>query len=66
LPLPAIRIPLRKEDKEVTLQLQPLIDQAYRKGRYADTIDYRQPPDPPLEGADAEWADAVLKQADKR
>ena len=64
--LPSIRIPLREEDEEVSLVLQPLIDLAYRKGRYADTIDYRDPPDPPLEGADAEWADALLKQAGKR
>jgi hypothetical protein len=46
--------------------LQPLIDQAYRKGRYGDTIDYREPPDPPLEDDDAVWADTLLKEIGKR
>ena len=46
-PLPAIRIPLRESDADVTLNLQALIDQCYENGGY-DTIDYRQPPVPPL------------------
>lgn len=65
-PLPSIPIPLREQDQEVRLELQPLIDQAYRKGRYGDTIDYHEPPDPPFEGDDAEWADTILKQAGRR
>jgi hypothetical protein len=65
-PLPSIPIPLREQDQEVRLELQPLIDQAYRKGRYGDTIDYREPPDPPLEDDDAVWADTLLKEIGKR
>jgi hypothetical protein len=63
--LPIIRIPLREKDADVHLDLQALIDQAYRMGRYY-TIDYRQAPEPPLEGADAAWADELLRRAGKR
>jgi len=64
--LPSIPIPLREQDQEVRLELQPLIDQAYRKGRYGDTIDYREPPDPPFDGDDETWADTLLKETGKR
>lgn len=64
--LPAIPIPLRKQDQDIQLDLQPIFDRAYAMGRYAQVINYRLSPDPPLEGGDAEWADALLKQAGKR
>lgn len=63
--LPAIRIPLRREDPDAVLDLQALIDQAYAKGQY-DDIDYTEPAIPPLEGEDATWADELLKAAGKR
>ena len=59
-PLPAIRIPLRESDADVALELQPLIDQCYENGAY-DTIDYRQPLQPPLDVADAAWAEEWLR-----
>jgi hypothetical protein len=58
--LPVIRLPLRPEDPDLPLDLQWLIDEAYRTGRY-DYIDYGLPPKPPLEGEDAAWADQLLK-----
>ncbi len=58
--LPSIRILLRKDDPDVVLDIQKLIDQAYDEGRY-DDIDYSRPPRPPLEGSDARWAEQVLK-----
>ncbi|HXE53016.1 MAG TPA: DUF4058 family protein, partial [Tepidisphaeraceae bacterium] len=58
--LPDVRIPLRENEPYVTLELQPLIDQAYRNGGY-DDIDYNSPPDPPLAGEDAAWAEELLK-----
>ncbi len=62
-PLPAIKIPLRRDEQPVELQLQPLIEQAYVNGRYGRTLDYKKPPDPPLEADDAAWSDALLKAA---
>jgi hypothetical protein len=62
-PLPAIAIPLRETDKDIRLDLQAIVDQAYKKGRYHATIDYAQPPDPRLDGADAKWAKSVVGKA---
>jgi hypothetical protein len=63
--LPSIRIPLRAADEDATLDLQGLLDQAYRNGRY-DSIDYASDPTPPLDADDAAWADALLKAQGKR
>jgi hypothetical protein len=65
-PLPALRIPLRLQDEDVRLDLQALVEQAYRKGRYFLSINYADPPDPPLTGDDAKWARALVKAARKR
>lgn len=64
-PLPAIRIPLRVDDEDARLHLQPLIERAYVEGAY-DDIDYSKPPRPPLEGNDGAWAEALLRSAGKR
>lgn len=63
--LPAIGIPLRKDDRDAVLDLQPIIDQCYRNGGY-DDIDYRQDPIPPLPPVDAAWADALLREQGRR
>jgi hypothetical protein len=63
--LPAIAVPLRKKDADLRLDLQALLDRAYENGGY-DTIDYQEDSDPPLEGSDAEWADALLRSSGKR
>ena len=54
--LPAIAIPLRATDRDIVMDLQSLVDEAYRAGAYDRTIDYRQPCDPPLDPDDAAWA----------
>ena len=61
-PLPTIRIPLRPHDQDIPLQLQPLVDAAYVNGRYADEIDYRSDPKPPLDNENAAWVDAHLRE----
>jgi hypothetical protein len=53
-------VPLRKKDKDITLEHQPLIDACYRNGVY-DDIDYRRPPVPPLEPEEETWAEELLK-----
>ncbi|MGH7198968.1 MAG: DUF4058 family protein, partial [Planctomycetaceae bacterium] len=63
--LPTIRIPLRPTDRDVTLDLQGLIDECYHRGRYA-AIDYQRDPDPPLPPVDAKWADELLRAAGQR
>lgn len=62
--LPMLRIPLRAQDPDALLDMQALIDQCYEEGRY-DTLDYTVPPDPPLEAAEAAWAEELLKSKPK-
>ena len=64
--LPAIRIPLRRSDSDVALDLQALIDECYESGRYGDDIDYREDPEPALVADDAKWAEALLREQGRR
>lgn len=64
--LPAIRLPLRSSDPDIVLDLQPLVDDAYRAGAYDRTIDYHRPVVPPMAPKDAAWADELLKAAGRR
>jgi len=64
--LPVIRIPLRATDDDIPLDLQPLIDQCYRNGDYDADINYDETAEPPLKGADARWADSLLRNAGRR
>ena len=50
--VPKVKIPLRREDSDVSLDLQALIDQCYRNGAYEGTLNYSVDPDPPLRGPD--------------
>lgn len=60
-PLPTIKVPLRPTDADVHLDLQALIEQCYRKGRYEVDLDYSRDPEPPLTGSDALWAAELLR-----
>jgi hypothetical protein len=62
--LPAISIPLRTQDEDVTLDLQRPIDLAYGLGRYGMRIDYTKPPAPPLSPDDAAWAAGLIAAAE--
>jgi hypothetical protein len=61
--LPSIRIPLREQDQDIRLDLQSILEQAYRKGRYHLTINYQEPPEPPLAGEDAKWGRTLIRRA---
>ena len=61
-PLPRIAIPLRSRDRDVVLDLQAVVSEAYEKGRY-DRTDYSRPLDPPLSPDEAAWATEVIQQA---
>jgi hypothetical protein len=61
--LPTIRIPLRRSDLDIPLDIQSLVNRTYTTGRY-----WKLPYDParltpPLAGADLDWMNALLKQA---
>lgn len=61
-PLPPFRIPLREQDADVVVELQPLLERCYRTGRYWQ-LDYSRPPEPSLSPEDAAWAGECLRQA---
>ena len=63
--LPVIPVPLRATDRDVTLDLQRLIEQVYDNGRY-DRTDYTRGCSPPLDREDAAWAEELLKAAGGR
>jgi hypothetical protein len=62
--LPAIGIPLRPSDPDAVIDLQPLLDAAYRDGGYDRVIDYRKPLTPPLPPAALEKIEEYLRVLD--
>ena len=63
--LPALRVPLRASDHDIALELQPLVDQAFERGRYWK-LDYHSNLQPPLSSQDAAWVDEVLRKSGLR
>ena len=64
-PLPTFRIPLRAPDPDVLLNLQAVFDKCYENGRYADVIDYTQPPPAPLSLDEQHWVKTTLFKSEK-
>ncbi len=60
--LPVVKVPLRPTDADVPLDVQALVEQCYRNGAYEGTLNYAIDPDPPLFGADEEWAEEWLHE----
>jgi hypothetical protein len=60
--LPVISVPLREGQAEVTLDLQFAFNRAYDAGPYwRGAVDYTRPPQPPLAGPEAAWAEELLR-----
>jgi hypothetical protein len=64
--LSVFRVPLRRNDPDVALDLQALVDQCYERGRYSEVIDYAKPPHPALPPAEVDWAADVLAKLGKK
>jgi hypothetical protein len=60
--LPVIAIPLRGKDPELPLDLGAVFRSVYDRAAYDVSVDYRQPPEPPLEGDDGRWARELLRK----
>ncbi len=59
--LPCIPVPLKQDEPEVPLDLQFVFNRAYDYGPYLrGAVDYAKPPEPPLSGDDAGWAEALI------
>jgi len=63
--IPAFRIPLRETDKDIALDLQPLLDRCYEVGRYY-TGRFDELPQPPFPPDEAEWVIERLRAAGLR
>jgi hypothetical protein len=59
--LPTVPVPLRPPDDDVPLNLQRAFASIYDEARYDLSLDYSNPPEYPLQGADALWAAQLLK-----
>jgi hypothetical protein len=60
-PLPTIPVPLSKPDPDIQLELQPLIEAIYERGRYEEEIDYAEPLTPPLSAEETAWLQRQLR-----
>jgi hypothetical protein len=60
-PLKPMRIPLRATDEDVVLQMQPLVAQAYDRGRYGN-LDYSRPLYPPLSDEESAFLHQTLQR----
>jgi hypothetical protein len=61
-PIPVVDIPLRDPDPDVPLDMAAVLRAVYDDGAYDLSIDYRHDPSPPLTGADASWANRLLRE----
>ena len=59
--LPLIPVPLARPDPDIMLDIQPMIGTIYKRSRYAQSIDYARPADPPLPPDDAAWLTKRLR-----
>jgi hypothetical protein len=65
-PIPVFCLPLRSDDAEPSVDVGAVLATLYDHAAYDLSVDYRRAPTPPLEGADAEWADTLLRRAGVR
>lgn len=61
--LPMVPVPLQAPDPDIQLDLQAAFDMAYDTFGYDLSVDYTRPPEVPLEGNDAAWAEELLRAA---
>ena len=64
-PLPVIHIPLRPTDRDVSLNIQQIIDMVYDRGRYAK-LSYQNNPEPPFSPEDAACVEEMLSGQGRR
>jgi hypothetical protein len=60
-PIPSFFLPLREDDSEPLLEIQPLINDLYYEGNYDLVIDYTQQPIPALSQESWNWVSELLQ-----
>ena len=61
-PIPAFSLPLLPDDEEATVELGVIFHALYERASYDMSLDYSQPPVPPLREEDAAWAREQIEQ----
>lgn len=64
--LPLIPIPLKEGDREVSLDLQAVLDQVYDDAGYGNYLYATSVPNPPLTAEQAVWAEALILQSGRK
>jgi hypothetical protein len=59
-PLPPVPVPLDRGMPDTILNIRACMDCVYDESRFAEEIDYSQPPSPPLSQPEANWARELL------
>ena len=59
--LPVLAVPLRPGERDVTLDLQAVLNGAYDRAAYDLEFDYDRPPASHLDAEDAAWAEGLLQ-----
>jgi hypothetical protein len=62
-PIPSMRIPLTSGEAEPVLDLNSVLHSLIERAYYYESIDYLQPPQPPLRKDDEPWADSIVARA---
>jgi hypothetical protein len=65
-PLPSLPVPLAKPEPDIALELQPMIDEIYRRFRYGRSIDYSRPLTPPLAPRETAYLEQRLQARRRR
>lgn len=60
--LPRLKVPLTPPDPDAQIELQPLLERAWRAGGYEGDIDYSKPPVPSLGARDSTWARKLARK----
>jgi hypothetical protein len=59
-PIPTFPLPLMEGEDEPPVDLNTILHVLYERADYGLRLDYTEPPDPPLDEADAAWARGLI------
>lgn len=65
-PLPVVPVPLRPPDADAPLDLQGIVERAYRKGAYDLSVDYSHAPPGPLNEAESRWVRQRIEEQGRK
>jgi hypothetical protein len=65
-PIKPFRIPLRRGDADIVLDLQAVLDRCYENGGYERRIDYSKKPVPEVGESYRDWLDSLLREKELR